>query len=101
MDVTFQDNEEASRFEALRGGEVVGFADYRLEPGRIEILHTEVDDSLEGKGVGSGLVRFALERAQEGERSVVPWCPFVRAWLRRHPEFIERVSFRHREQFGL
>lgn len=101
MEATFRDNPDASRYEAVVDGEMAGFLEYRLEPGRIALLHTEVDDALEGQGVGSRLVRFALERAQEGERSVVPWCPFVKAWIQRHPDFLSLVSFRHREQFGL
>jgi predicted GNAT family acetyltransferase len=52
----------------------------------LDLQHTEVPPSGRGKGVGDALVRAALRYAQERGARVMATCPYVRAWLRRHPE---------------
>jgi predicted GNAT family acetyltransferase len=53
---------------------------------RITLVHTIVPPALEGRGVGSALVRYALDAARAQGWRVVPECPFVRAYRRRHPD---------------
>ncbi|GAB3499138.1 GNAT family N-acetyltransferase [Flexivirga sp.] len=87
-DITVCDNPDQSRYEARIGGVVAGFAVYRLSEGRITFVHTEVDPKFEGKGVGSAIARHALDEVKaRGERSVVPECPFIKAWIDRHPDY--------------
>jgi predicted GNAT family acetyltransferase len=87
-DVEIRDNGEASRFEAIVHGEVVGFAEYRLKPGVITFTHTEVDDDQEGQGIGSALVRESLDGVRtDGELKVRIACPFYRAYLERHHDW--------------
>jgi predicted GNAT family acetyltransferase len=83
--VEVRHNPEERRFEAeVEGGRALLTYD---RPGReIHLLHTEVPSASEGRGVGSALVRSALEHAREERLTVVPLCPFVRAYLERHPE---------------
>lgn len=83
------DNEQESRYELTRDGEVLGFLVYRSEPehDRVVLVHTEVDPAYEGQGLGSVLVKGALDDLRERGVAVVPLCPFVRAYLRRHPEY--------------
>jgi len=52
----------------------------------IDLQHTEVPASAQGKGVGDALVRAALAYARERDLRVIATCPYVQAWLRRHPE---------------
>ena len=86
--VTVTDNSEEQRFEAHVDGELAGFAEYRLREGVIVFTHTEVDDAFEGRGVGTQLARQALDAVREaGERRVVPRCPFIKAWIDRHPDY--------------
>jgi len=59
---------------------------YRLEPGRLVLVHTGVPDELAGHGVGGRLVEAALDLARRENLQVVPLCPFVRGWLRHHPD---------------
>jgi predicted GNAT family acetyltransferase len=80
------DTPERERYEAHLDGQLAGILDYRLRPGRINLIHTEVLPIHEGKGVGSALVRFALDDARRRGLSVIPTCPYVRGYLRRHPE---------------
>jgi predicted GNAT family acetyltransferase len=56
----------------------------------LDLQHTEVPPSGQGEGVGDALVRAALAYARERNLQVMATCPYVQAWLRRHPE--ERPS---------
>jgi predicted GNAT family acetyltransferase len=56
----------------------------------LDLQHTEVPPSGEGRGIGDALVRAALAYAREQRMRVMATCPYVQAWLRRHPE--ERPS---------
>ena len=88
--VTVRDDAEENRFEAVdESGVVAGFAAYRRYADRIVFTHTVVEDAYEGRGVGSTLVRAALDAVRyEGVR-VVPQCPFVRSYIERHPEYAD------------
>ena len=92
MELTVADNAERRRYEARFGSKVVGFIMYRLEPGRMTLIHTEVDTAFEGEGVGSQLVAGALEDIRARGLVVVPICPFVSAYIRRHPEYSDLVA---------
>jgi predicted GNAT family acetyltransferase len=86
MPDTIRDNKAEHRFELDAGGSLA-VAYYRLAPGVITFTHTEVPAALAGQGVGSRLVRGALEAARAEGLKVVSRCSFVSAYLRRHPEF--------------
>ena len=89
-DVTVRDNPGLSRFEAYVDGRLAGFSAYELTDGVITFTHTEVDDAFEGRGVGSALVRWELDRVRaDGDRRVRPLCPFVRAWIDKHPDYAD------------
>lgn len=87
-EVTVTDNSDESRFEARLDGDLAGFADYRLTDATIAFTHTEVFPEFEGKGVGGALARGALDTVRtEDDRKVVPLCPFIKAWIERHPDY--------------
>src|SRR4051812_44912032 len=88
--VEVRDDPEKRRFEAYVDGRLAGFSAYDLADERIVILHTEVDEAVEGQGVGSELVRQMLDQIRaDGELTLTVRCPFVQQWLRRHPEYQE------------
>lgn len=91
VEAVVRDNPEASRYEIHVGGELAGFADYHLQPGLLTATHTEIDPAFEGRGLGSTLVRGLLDGAREQDAKVLPVCPFVTAYLRRHPEHADLV----------
>lgn len=74
-----------SRFEYRAGGFVAELL-YRRHGERMVLLHTGVPGALEGQGVGGQLVRAAVGYAAREGLTVVPACPFARAWLDRHPD---------------
>lgn len=86
MEVT--NNTEANRYEIRVDGTLAGFAEYMLSNGLITFTHTEIEPAFEGKGVGSTLVKEALDDVRAvGERRVLPLCPFVKAYILRHPDY--------------
>ena len=86
-----RDNKSQHRFEMDVAGDIA-VAHYRLEPGVVTFTHTEVPAALQGQGIGSHLVRGALEATRAGGRKVVSRCSFVSAYLGRHPEFNDLVQ---------
>lgn len=99
--IVVTDATERNRFVATVDGEPAGFLVYRLRPGLLALIHTEVDERFEGHGVGSRLARFALEQARAKGLEVLPFCPFVNEWMRRHPEFNDLVPPAYRANFKL
>ena len=65
---------------------------YSRDGDRIRLHHTRVPPALEGRGIGSGLARHALDRAREEGLRVRPDCPFVAEYIRRHPEYLDVVD---------
>ena len=86
-----RDNKAQQRFE-LRAGDDTAVAYYRFEPGVITFTHTEVPAALWGQGIGSQLIRGALEAARADGLKVAARCSFVSAYLRKHPEFNDMVG---------
>jgi predicted GNAT family acetyltransferase len=80
------DNPSASRFEAAVDGELA-VTEYERAGRVIIFTHTEVPPSIEGKGVASALARTALDLARAQGLAVVPRCPFISAYIKRHPEY--------------
>jgi len=85
------DNQAASRFELHADGQLAELP-YRRNGNRLVLIHTEVPQQLEGRGIGSALVLAAIERAERDGMTVVPLCPFARGWLERHPDVAGRVT---------
>lgn len=82
------DNTELDRFELdLEEGTAV--AHYRMTPNVLTLTHTEVPPALRHQGIGSELVRGALEWARARGLKVAPECPFVSAFIRQHSEFAD------------
>jgi predicted GNAT family acetyltransferase len=80
------DNPEQHRFE-LATPLGVAYSEYSLAGGLLTIKHTEVPAELEGQGIGSRLARGVLEAARARGFKVMARCPFVAAYMERHPEF--------------
>jgi predicted GNAT family acetyltransferase len=88
---TVRDNRASHRFE-LTVGAHTAFLQYRLTPGEMALIHTEVPPSLRGRGVGNVLAQAALEAAGHGGLRVRALCPFVQAYVRKHPKFQRLVA---------
>lgn len=86
MESDIQDNAARHRYELTIDG-ATAFVTYRRQPGVVTYVHTEVPDALEGRGIGSRLARHVLDAARRDGLQVVPMCPFIDAWMKKHPEY--------------
>lgn len=91
-ELVIADAPAARRFEARLDGELAGFLDYRLVGNRWILVHTEVLPAFAGRGIGGALARHVLDEARARSTRVTVKCPFVRAWVGRHPKYAELVT---------
>lgn len=91
-DITVTRNDGRSRFEAVCDYEVAGYAEFERRDGVIEFTHTVVEDRFEGRGVGSTLVREALDQVSAEGLDVVATCPFVKSYIERHEEYADLLA---------
>lgn len=80
-----RDNKAEQEFELVVDGHRA-LAAYQMEGDTIVFTHTVVPKAIEGRGVASRLIRAALDSARDQGLKVVPQCPFVAAYMQRHPE---------------
>lgn len=86
MDAEITDNAARRRYELVVDGSTA-FVTYRRGSGTITFVHTEVPESLAGRGIGGRLARHVLDIARRDGLTVVPLCPFIAAYMERHPEY--------------
>jgi predicted GNAT family acetyltransferase len=96
-----RDNPERHRFEVDLGDGGVAIAEYTLPSGKMMFTHTEVPPEHEGKGIGSALIRHALDEARKRQLKVIPICPFFAAYMRNHAEVQDLLDSAWRKKFGL
>ncbi|MGZ5271377.1 MAG: GNAT family N-acetyltransferase [Ramlibacter sp.] len=80
------------RFEIEVDGQVAGFIVYRQHDDVLELVHTEVQPEFEGRGLAGQLARFALDQARAAGQRVKPTCPYVAAYIARHPQDQDLVA---------
>lgn len=85
------DNPAERRYEARLGKKVVGFSTYRLIDDRIVFIHTETDPVVKGQGVASTLAAKELDDVRRRGLRVTPKCPFIAAYIKRHPAYQDLV----------
>jgi predicted GNAT family acetyltransferase len=90
--VEVRDARDDSQFELRVDGELAGIARYRRRDGRVEFVHTEIDDRFEGKGLGATLVKAALDATRTSGEQVVALCPFVASYIERHPDYADLLA---------
>jgi predicted GNAT family acetyltransferase len=100
-DTKVVDNPEAGRFDIIVDGEPAGLAAYRRHGSTIEFTHTKIESKYEGRGLGSVLVRHALDADRGEGLAVLPYCPFVRGYIQRHREYVDLVPVDERPRFDL
>src|SRR4051794_19551636 len=102
MDTIVRDVPERHRFELVTtDGTLAGFAEYRLHGDTITFVHTVIESAFEGQGLGSTLIRAALDDARAKKRAVVAVCPFVLKFIERHSDYADLVAEQHRAELHL
>jgi predicted GNAT family acetyltransferase len=101
MATAVRDNPERERYDVHEDGMLAGFAQYRRRGTLIAFIHTEVDPSFEGRGVGTALIKGALDDARAQGLDVLPFCPFVRSYIEHHADYLDLVPESRRKDFEL
>ena len=99
--VSVHDNPTASRFEIFDGDTLAGHVEYVLTGDELTLTHMAVADAFEGRGLAKKLTRAALTAARDAGMAVLPRCPYVAKYLRKHPEWLDLVPGDRRGEFGL
>ena len=86
MEPRVVDNPADNRYELWLDDRLAGELRYTRAGERLVLVHTEVDPEYKGKGLADALVKGALDDLKERGIEYIPVCPFVRAYLRRHPQ---------------
>ena len=84
-------NEELQQFEYRTGNELATLT-YKFYKKDIALMHTNVPDSLAGKGIASALAEYAFEYAKKINKKIMVYCPFVAAYLKKHPELKDQID---------
>jgi len=92
METTVRDDPEADRYEIRDGERVLGFAAYERRGDTVVFTHTEVDPDAGQSGLGSALVRGALDDVRAHGGQIVALCSFVHGWIDRHQEYADLVA---------
>lgn len=83
-------HEGQNRFEIAVDGQLA-VVEYMNRADKIVFTHTEVPKGLEGRGLGSALAQTALDWARQQQKKVLPLCPYIAAYIRRHPVYRDLV----------
>jgi predicted GNAT family acetyltransferase len=101
MAITVADNRDQNRYEIRLDGELAGYSKYLARPGLIAFVHTEIKDGFKHRGLGARLVSDALNDARRRGLTVLPFCPFVQAFIQAHRVYASLVPQERWEAFGL
>lgn len=93
-------NDETRQFEVNLDGQTA-FAEFRMVDHGMILPHTVVPEAFEGKGVGSALAKAALGYARDHDLKVIPLCPFIAGYIKKHPEWNDVVHETYRAQLGI
>lgn len=85
------DNKENMRFEVSIDGEKA-FLDYRFYQKDIALMHTDVPETLKGRGIGTALAMYAFAYAKKNKLPVMVYCPFVAGFIKKNPEYKQQLD---------
>lgn len=91
-ETTVTRNDEESRYEIAVDGATAGFVQVVPRGGVLVLPHTEIDEEFSGQGLGTALVRGALDDVRERGERIVPTCPFVASFVEKNPEYRDLVA---------
>ena len=100
-DPVVTDHPEEGRFEITVEGKLAGATYYNAVGQNLDFTHTEIDPAYEGQGLGSTLIKAALDTTRERGLGALPHCPFVKRYIERHPDYLDLVPAKRRSEFGL
>jgi predicted GNAT family acetyltransferase len=100
QNISIANNPAEFRVEIKVDGALAGFTTYRDGPNARAFDHTEIAEQFGGMGLASKLIGYALDDARAAGRKVLPFCPFVRSFIAKHPAYLDLVTDPARFQLG-
>lgn len=101
MATEITDNTERRRYELTVDGELAALITYGRSDDMIALTHTETEEGFGGQGLATKLVEHVIAEAQAAGLSVLPFCPFVKAYMIERPELLSLVPARYHANFGI
>jgi hypothetical protein len=101
LSTTVRDNPDDARYEIYEDGTLAGITAYRLHGAVADFVHTETFDGFSGRGLAGKLVGAALDDVRARGWQVRPFCPYVRGFIAKHPEYVDLVPATQRARFEL
>ncbi len=95
------DNPDESRYELHEDDELAAFTKYQLGEGFIAFVHTETQPAFAGRGMAKVLVTQTLDDVRRRGLAVLPFCPYVRAFIEKNPDYLDLVPESERARFNL
>ena len=93
MNTQIADHPQHHHYALHIDGKSAAHIEYRMHGDKtIELVHTEVGKDFEGKGLGSQIVRFALDDARKRGLEVIPTCTYIAGWVQKHPDYADLVA---------
>jgi predicted GNAT family acetyltransferase len=101
-EVVVSRNSAEHRFEVAVDGEWAGSSEYQIAGEKLlAFTHTRIEPQFGGHGLASSLISTALDELRAEDVSVLPFCPFVKAFIEKHPDYLDLVPADSRSRFGL
>lgn len=97
----FTDNTALHRYELALDGQLAAYVEYQMRRGNIVFTHTVVLPAFEGQGLGAAIARHVLDDARARPLQVIPECPYIAGYIRKHPEYVDLVPAHARRLFDL
>ena len=91
MEVKIKENKEKKRFE-VEVENKLALIEYIRAEDKMYLTHTEVPSELEGKGIASSMAKQVLQQIKDEDLKLVPLCPFIASYVKRHPEWKEILA---------
>ncbi len=91
-ELIISNNEKNLHFETVLSNGDSAFIEYRWHQGDLALMHTFVPEGFEGKGIAGSLTKFVLEYARDKALKIIVYCPYISAYLKKHPEYQQLVK---------
>jgi predicted GNAT family acetyltransferase len=98
MSVVVSHHPERDRYEIHVDGELAGYSEYLDRPGLVAFTHTEIEKRYKHRGLGEQLIAETLNDLRRRGLAVLPFCPFMRAFIQSHREYatlVPKDQWRH------
>jgi predicted GNAT family acetyltransferase len=92
-DVSTTRNDDLHRYELHVGGKLAVQVRYIDRPGHVDFIHTETAEQFKGQGLAGVLAHFALDDVVASGKRIIPHCPYIYRYLRKHDAYNQCIDW--------